>query len=113
MSHTIRVAAAVFAGAVGVAHAADPAVNFAGSNGNFAGNCGGRDAMLSGSGNTVTIRGSCTIFQIAGHDNRVLIDMAPNGTINVYGHDNRVSWTGPGEVEVNTVGPNNIVTRMR
>ncbi len=113
MAHTVRVAAAVFAGMVGAAHGADPAVNFAGSNANFAGDCRGRDAMLSGSGNTVTIRGACRAFQVAGDGNRVLIDMAPNGTIKVYGNNNEVSWTSSGEVEVTAVGPGNTVTRAR
>ena len=117
MSHRARVTAAVFASAVaaagGGAWAADPAVNFAGSNGNFAGDCGGRDASLAGSGNTATIRGACRAFQIAGDGNRVLVDMAANGTIKVYGNNNQVSWTSAGEVQVTTVGPGNTVTRAR
>jgi len=111
---------AVFAGAVGAtaggwssASAADPAVNFAGSNAHFAGDCHGADASLAGSGNIVTIHGGCRAFQIAGGDNRVLVDMAPGGTIKVYGSTNEVSWTSPGEVEVTTVGQHNTVTRAR
>lgn len=109
----------VFVSAISVSTAssaagtADPAVNFAGSRATFAGNCNGRDAMLSGSDNTVTVRGSCRVFQIAGDGNRVLIDMAPGGTIKVYGRDNRVSWTSNSEPEVTAVGPGNIVTRAR
>ncbi len=112
-------AAVVFASAVGgaqtPAHAAagDPAVNFAGSNGTFTGDCRGQDASLAGSDNTVTIRGGCRAFQIAGGSNRVLVDMAPGGTIKVYGSNNRVSWTSSGEVEVTTVGQNNTVGRAR
>lgn len=114
MVHSVRVAAAVFAGAVGAgAFAADPVVNFAGSSSNFAGDCHGQDASLAGSGNTVTIRGACRAFQIAGDGNRVLVDMAPGGTIKVYGNNNQVSWTSTGEVEVTTVGPGNTVTRAR
>ena len=117
MARTIRVAAMVcagtFAGAVGAVQAADPAVNFAGSNATFAGDCHGRDASLAGSGNTATIRGSCRAFQIAGDGNRVLVDMAADGTIKVYGSNNRVSWSGNGDVGVTTVGPGNTVTRAR
>ena len=93
--------------------AADPTVNFAGSNSRFTGDCRGEDASLAGSGNTVTIRGACRAFQIAGERNRVLIDMAPRGTVKIYGSSNEVSWTSTGEPEVTTVGPNNTVTRAR
>jgi DUF3060 family protein len=115
MTHRISIAAAVFASAVGGGHtqAADPAVNFAGSNAHFAGDCHGQDASLAGSGNIVTIHGACRAFQIAGDGNRVLVDMASGGTIKVYGNNNEVSWTSPGEVEVTTVGPGNVVTRAR
>jgi hypothetical protein len=116
MARTIGMATVV-AGTVGLslgtAYAADPAVNFAGSNSNFAGDCHGQDASLAGSGNTVTIRGACRAFQIAGDGNRVLVDMSPGGTIKVFGNNNRVSWTSDGEVEVTTVGPGNVVTRAR
>lgn len=109
--------ATVVAGAVGLsigmAQAADPAVNFAGSNSTFAGDCHGQDASLAGSGNTVTIRGACRAFQIAGDGNRAFVDMAAGGTIKVYGNNNRVSWTGNGEVEITTVGPGNLVSRAR
>jgi hypothetical protein len=118
MSRTSWTTAAVFASAVGAAHTAaaqtrDPAVNFAGSNGTFAGDCRGQDASLAGSDNTVTIRGACRAFQIAGGGNRVLVDMAAGGTIKVYGSNNRVSWSSSGDVEVTTVGQDNIVTRAR
>ena len=107
-------AAAVVAGtAAGAAQAADPAVNFAGSGSNFVGECHGQDASLAGSGNTVTIRGACRAFQIAGDTNRVLVDMAAGGTIKVFGNNNQVSWTSSGDVEVTTVGPGNTVTRAR
>ncbi len=113
MAHRVRVAAAVFVGLMGAAQGADPAVNFAGSNSNFAGDCRGQEAMLSGSGNTATIRGGCRAFQIAGDGNRALVEMAPGGTIKVFGNNNRVSWTSSGEVEVTTVGPGNVVGRAR
>jgi hypothetical protein len=120
MTQTTRAAAAVFAGTVGAmatgwsaASAADPAVNFAGSNSRFTGDCRGADASLAGSGNIATIRGGCRAFQIAGGDNRVLIDLAAGGTIKVYGSKNEVSWTSPGDVEVTTVGQDNTVTRAR
>jgi DUF3060 family protein len=116
MARTIGMATVV-AGTVGLsmgtAHAADPRVNFAGSNSTFAGDCHGEDASLAGSGNTVTIRGACRAFQIAGDGNRVLVDMIAGGTIKVFGNNNRVSWTSDGEVEVTTVGPGNVVTRAR
>ena len=118
MARTISIATAmVVAGSVGVAGSAtwsaDPAVNFAGSGSTFAGDCRGEDASLAGSNNTVTIRGACRAFQIAGDGNRVLVEMAPNGTIKVYGNNNQVSWTSAGEVQVTTVGPGNTVTRAR
>jgi hypothetical protein len=118
MVRTISIAtAAVIAGSVGVAGSgawgADPAVNFAGSGSTFAGDCRGQDASLAGSNNTVTIRGACRAFQIAGDGNRALVDMAPNGAIRVYGNNNQVSWTSSGEVQVTTVGPGNTVTRAR
>ena len=118
MARTISIAtAAVVAGAVGAvasaAWGADPAVNFAGSGSTFAGDCRGEDASLAGSNNTVTIRGACRAFQIAGDGNRVLVDMAANATIKVYGNNNQVSWTSTGEVQVTTVGPGNSVTRSR
>ncbi len=104
-------AAVVLAAPSLAARAADPAVNFAGSNTRFVGDCHGRDASLAGSGNTVTIRGACRAFQIAGDNNRVLVDMGANGTIKVYGNNNQVSWTSSGEIAVTTVGPGNAVTR--
>lgn len=111
------VTAAVLVGAIGVAAATaaarDPAVNFAGSDSTFAGDCHGQDANLSGSDNSVTIRGACRAFQIAGDGNRVAVDMAAGGAIKVYGKNNRVSWTANGEVEINAVGPGNTVTRTR
>ena len=115
MVRTISIAtAAVIAGAAGAAAwGADPAVNFAGSGSTFAGDCRGEDASLAGSNNTVTIRGACRAFQIAGDGNRVLVDMAATGTIKVYGNNNQVSWTSSGEVQVTTVGPGNTVTRAR
>ena len=117
MARSFSIAAAVVAGAVGsagpAAWGADPAVNFAGSGSTFAGDCRGQDASLAGSNNTVTIRGACRAFQLAGDGNRVLVDMAPNGTIKVYGNNNQVSWTSSGEVEVTTVGPGNAITRAR
>jgi hypothetical protein len=118
MVRTISIAtAAVIAGAVGAAGSAtcgaDPAVNFAGSGSTFAGDCRSADASLAGSNNTVTIRGACRAFQIAGDGNRVLVDMAADGTIKVYGNNNQVSWTSSGEIQVTTVGPGNTVTRAR
>ena len=106
-------AAAVLAAAGLDALAADPAVNFAGSNSTFAGDCHGQDASLAGSGNSATIRGACRTFQIAGDGNRVVVDMAAGGTIKVYGNNNQVSWTGNGDVAVTTVGPGNVVSRAR
>src|SRR5919106_5771402 len=106
MAGKVSIAAVVVASAVGSAAAAwgaDPAVNFAGSGSSFAGDCHGQDASLAGSNNTVTIRGACRAFQIAGDGNRVLVDMAPNGTIRVYGNNNQVSWTSSGEPQVTTV----------
>jgi hypothetical protein len=117
MARNVSIAAAVVAGVVGAAGSAawgaDPAVNFAGSGANFAGDCHGQDASLAGSNNTVTIRGACRAFQIAGDGNRVLVDMSPGGTIKVYGNKNEVSWTSIGEIQVTTVGPGNTVTRAR
>lgn len=118
MARTISIATAMaVAGSVGVAGSAvwgaDPAVNFAGSGSTFAGDCRGEDASLAGSNNTVTIRGACRAFQIAGDGNRALVDMALNGTIKVYGNNNQVSWTSNGEVQVTAVGPDNTVTRAR
>lgn len=114
MARTVGMATVV-AGAMGLSlgpgRAADPAVNFAGSNSTFAGDCHGQDASLAGSGNTVTIHGACRAFQIAGDGNRAFVDMAAGGTIKVFGNNNRVSWTGNGQVEVTTVGPGNVVTR--
>ena len=115
VARTILFAALATVGALGTVHetarAADPAVNFAGSNTRFAGDCHGQDASLAGSGNTVTIRGACRAFQIAGDNNRVLVDMSAGGTIKVYGNNNQVSWTSSGEIAVTTVGPGNAVTR--
>jgi hypothetical protein len=116
MGRTVMLAAAVAAAIGGLgaeAAAADPAVNFAGSNTRFTGDCRGQDASLAGSGDTVTIHGGCRAFQIAGGDNRVLVDMAPGGAIKVYGSNNEVSWTSQGEVEVTMVGQGNTVTRAR
>jgi hypothetical protein len=107
------VLASAFGTAAGAAVAADPAVNFAGSSSVFAGDCRGQDASLAGSGNTATIRGACRAFQVAGNDNRVLVDMMAGGTIKVFGNNNKVSWTANGEVEVTAVGPGNTVTRAR
>ena len=117
MARKVSIAVAVVAGAVAstgsAAWGADPAVNFAGTASTFAGDCRSQDASLAGSNNTVTIRGACRAFQIAGDGNRVLVDMAANGTIKVYGNNNQVSWTSGGEVQVTTVGPANTVTRAR
>ena len=104
---------AVSAFAAGTATARDPAVNFAGGDSHFAGDCRGQEASLAGSNNIVTIRGACRAFQIAGDGNRVLVEMAPSGAIKVYGNNNQVSWTSPGDVEVTTVGPGNAVSRAR
>jgi len=85
MAGKVSIAAVVVAGAVGsagsAAWGADPAVNFAGSGSTFAGDCRCQDANLAGSNNTVTIRGACRAFQVAGDGNRVLVDMAPSGTL--------------------------------
>ncbi|MBV8888059.1 MAG: DUF3060 domain-containing protein [Alphaproteobacteria bacterium] len=103
--------AVVAAGLAGGAQARDPVANFAGSNETFSGNCQGQDANLSGSDNTVTIRGGCRYFQIAGNDNRVLVEMASDGVIKVFGENNHVSWTGPGEVVITKMGPGNVIVR--
>ena len=95
----------------GMALARDPVANFAGSNETFSGNCEGQDANLSGSQNTVTIHGGCRYFQVAGDDNRVLVEMASDGVIKVFGKNNHVSWTGPGEVVVTKMGPGNVIAR--
>jgi hypothetical protein len=111
------VAAALLASVAGAAGSAawgaDPAVNFAGSDTTFAGDCRGQNASLAGSSNTVTIRGACRALQIAGGGNRVLVDMAPGGTLKVYGSANQVSWTSSGDVAVTTVGQDNTVGRAR
>ena len=91
--------------------ARDPVANFAGSNETFVGDCAGQDASLAGSENTVTIRGGCRYFQVAGDDNRVLVEMAGDGIIKVFGKNNRVSWTGPGEVVTTKLGPGNVIVR--
>ncbi|HZT87860.1 MAG TPA: DUF3060 domain-containing protein [Stellaceae bacterium] len=110
-----RVLALLLLGATfaGPASARDPVANFAGSNETFSGDCRGQDANLSGSDNTVTIRGACRYFQIAGDDNRVTVDMASDGVIKVFGKRNRVSWTGPGEIVITKMGPDNSIVRGR
>ena len=113
MARKTSVFAAMLAGAAGVTAAAQASVNFAGTNSSFAGDCGGQDASLAGSGNTVTIRGDCRSLQISGDGNRVLVDMAPGGSIKVYGSNNQVSWSSKGQVEVKTNGPGNTVSRAR
>jgi hypothetical protein len=117
MAGKVSIAVVLVAGAVGsagsAAWSADPVVNFAGSGSTFAGDCRGQDASLAGSNNTATIRGACRDFQIAGDGNRVLVDMAPSGTVKVFGNNNQVSWTSSGEAQVTTVGPGNTVTRAR
>jgi Protein of unknown function (DUF3060) len=95
----------------GTALGRDPVANFAGSNETFSGNCEGQDANLSGSENTVTIRGGCRYFQIAGDGNRVFVEMASDGIIKVFGKRNHVSWTGPGEVVITKLGPGNVIVR--
>jgi uncharacterized protein (DUF2345 family) len=105
--------ALVLAGTAGIARAASAAVNFAGSEASFAGDCGGQEASVAGSGNTVTIRGDCRSLQVAGDGNRVLVDTAANGSIKVYGSNNQVSWSSKGEVEITTAGPGNTVSRAR
>jgi hypothetical protein len=110
---TVSVIAMVLAGTAGIAPAASAAVNFAGNDASFAGDCGGQEASLAGNGNTVTIRGDCRAFQVAGDGNRVLVDMAANGGIKVYGSNNQVSWSSKGEVEITTAGPGNTVSRAR
>jgi hypothetical protein len=112
MAHgSVSVFAAVLAGTVGMATAAQAAINFAGTNSSFTGDCGGQDASLAGSGNTVTIHGDCRALQISGDGNRVLVDMAAGGSIKVYGSSNQVSWSSKGDVEVTTSGPGNTVSR--
>ena len=113
MVRTVSVMAMVLAGTAGIAPAASAAVNFAGNEASFAGDCGGQEASIAGSGNTVTIRGDCRSLQVAGDGNRVLVDMAANGSIKVYGSNNQVSWSSKGEVEVTTAGPGNTVSRAR
>ncbi len=113
MALKAALAAACIVGMPGMAQAADPAANFANSNAHMTGDCQGRDASLAGSGNTVTIRGACVAFQIAGNGNRVLVAMAPGGTIKIYGSHNEVSWSGTGDIAVTTVGPDNTVSRAR
>lgn len=114
MAHgSVSVFAAVLAGATGIASPAQANVTFAGTNSSFAGDCGGQDASLAGSGNTVTIRGDCRSLQISGDGNRVLVDMAAGGNIKVYGSNNQVSWSSKGDVEVTTNGPGNTVSRTR
>jgi hypothetical protein len=41
-------------------------------------------------------------LQIAGDGNRVLVDMAPSGTIKAHGSNNQVSWSS--KVEVTAAG---------
>jgi uncharacterized protein (DUF2345 family) len=113
MVRTVSVMAMVLAGTAGIAPAASAAVNFAGNEASFAGDCGGQEASIAGSGNTVTIRGDCRSLQVAGDGNRVLVDMAANGNIKVYGSNNQVSWSSKGEVEITTAGPGNTVSRAR
>ena len=113
MARTISVMAMVLAGTAGIAPAASVAVNFAGNEASFAGDCGGQDASLAGNSNAVTICGDCRSLQIAGDGNRVLVDMAPSGSIKIYGSNNQVSWSSKGEVEITTAGPGNTVTRAR
>ena len=113
MARTISVMVMVLAGTAGIAPAASSAVNFAGNDASFAGDCGGQDASLAGNGNTMTIRGDCRSLQIAGDGNRVLVDMAASGSIRVYGSNNQVSWSSKGEVEVTTAGPGNTISRAR
>lgn len=113
MVRTVSVMAMVLAGTAGIAPAASAAVNFAGNDASFAGDCGGQEASVAGSGNTVTIRGDCRSLQVAGDGNRVLVDMAANGSIKVYGSNNQVSWSSKGEVEITTAGPGNTVSRAR
>ena len=110
---TVSIMAMVLAGTAGIAPAASAAVNFAGNEASFAGDCGGEEASLAGNGNTVTIRGDCRALQIAGDCNRVLVDMAANGSIKVYGSNNQVSWSSKGEVEITAAGPGNMVSRAR
>ena len=113
MARTISVMAMVLAGTAGIAPAASVAVNFAGNEASFAGDCGGQDASLAGNSNAVTICGDCRSLQIAGDGNRVLVDMAPSDSIRVYGSNNQVSWSSTGEAEVTTAGRGNAVSRAR
>ena len=59
--------------------------------------CAGNDAQLEGNRNTLTFTGACRSLTVRGEANKVQIDLAPGGRIDLEGNGNRIRYsTGPG-----------------
>jgi hypothetical protein len=76
--------------------------------------CGGKNVIVSGSMNELTLRGECPRIDITGGGNTISVDQV--GRIDITGAGNRVTWaraldgTRP---RVSTTGVGNVITRLR
>jgi hypothetical protein len=55
--------------------------------------CGGSDAVLNGSGNSVNFREACRTLTVNGSGNAIKIELQSAGTITLNGTGNNVSYT--------------------
>jgi hypothetical protein len=77
--------------------------------------CGGGDAVLNGSGNSVNFRDTCRTLTVNGSGNAIKIELQSAGTITLNGTGNNVSYApagGTADAAVTDHGQGNTVTRF-
>lgn len=77
--------------------------------------CDGGIATVTGASNTITVTGRCTQLVIEGADNRVRVELAPKGVIQISGASNQVVWTTPdgSKAQLRVTGADNRVMAAR
>ena len=74
--------------------------------------CDGRQVVIAGSGNVIELTGTCAGLDLAGVDNRVEINLAPDAHVTVAGAGNQLRWSSTGRPRIRVEGVANEVTRL-
>jgi hypothetical protein len=75
--------------------------------------CEGRQVDVAGSNHNLTFTGNCAGLHLAGTDNQITIELAPNARISVEGTGQTVRWRSTAQPRQSVVGVGNRIVRLQ
>lgn len=74
--------------------------------------CNGRKVVVQGSGHVLTFTGVCSSVELYGVNNKLTVQVAPNGSLSITGADHQVKWQSTGEPTQDFSGANNKIVKV-